>query len=159
MSGGGGGGGSPIQLAADVIYTRLVYVAFLLQIRLLGALVPVPVVGVGGSLLLSALLHSYDCFEMAWAQQGKDVQQRFRLIEEHWLYFLGYGALLATLSVVLRFWDLFVIRAVLYPIYIANAPHARFDSLRCRPLPVFQLAFGVINGGLQLVELRMRKAA
>ena len=80
-------------------------------------------------LLLSALLHSYDCFEMAWAQQGKDVQQRFRLIEEHWLYFLGYGALLATLSVVLRFWDLFVIRAVLYPIYIANAPHARFD--RC----------------------------
>ena len=66
------------------------------------------------------------------------------------------GALLATLSVVLRFWDLFVIRAILYPLYIANAPHARFETLRCRPLPVFHLAFGVINGGLQLVELRSR---
>ena len=204
----GGGGGDSIQLAADVIYTRLVYVAFLLQVpaptpnpnpspaspppqpqpqrarsfpccsygccsavltmatltvltkvRLLGTLVPVPLLGVGVSLLLSALLHSYDCFELSWSQQGRDVMQRFRIIEEHWLYFLGYGALLATLSVLLRFWDLFVIRTVLYPIYIANAPYARFDSLRCRPLPVFQLAFGVINGGLQLVELRTRKRA
>ena len=59
----------------------------------------------------------------------------------------------------LRFWDLFVIRAVLYPVYIANAPHARFESLRCRPLPDFHVAFSVINGGLQLVELRTRKAA
>ena len=44
-----------------------------------------PAVGVGVSLLLSALLHSYDCFEMCWSEQGRDVQQRFRLIEEHWL--------------------------------------------------------------------------
>lgn len=125
--------------------------------RLLGALLPVPVLGVGVTLLLSALLHAYDCFELCWGEQGKDVQQRFRLIEDHWLFFLGYGSLLATLSVLVRFWDLFVIRACLYPMYIANAPHARYDTLRCRPLPVFQLAFGVINGGLQLVELRTRK--
>ena len=63
------------------------------------------------------------------------------------------------LQVVLRFWDLFVIRAVLYPLYIANAPHARFEALRCRPLPVFRLAFGVINGGLQLAELKTRAGA
>ena len=63
------------------------------------------------------------------------------------------------LQVLLRFWDLFVIRAVLYPLYIANAPHARFEALRCRPLPVFRLAFGVINGGLQLAELKTRAGA
>ena len=50
------------------------------------------------------------------------------LIEGHWLYFLGYGGLLASASLRLRFWDLFVLRAVLYPLYIANAPHARFAS-------------------------------
>ena len=148
--------GSPVQQVASVVYTRLVYIAFLLQIKLLAAMLPVPALGVGVTLLLSALVHSYDCFEACWGQQGKEVQQRFQLIEDHWMFFLGYGALLATLSVLLRFWDLFVIRAILYPLYIANAPHARFETLRCRPLPAFQLAFGVINSGLQLVELRTR---
>ena len=266
--------GSPSQQVASVLYTRLVYIAFLLQIKLLGALLPFPALGVAATLLLSALVHSYDCFEACWGQQGKDVQvlaplphedahggctppaphphldlhggctplslpphhgdsraqSRFRLIEDHWLFFLGYGVVLATLSVrarcwrsgqdgprflgcsrpgltcgrsseerrglrlpwarvvchrgcrleagpgrierrptlppsvchlqvVLRFWDLFVIRAVLYPLYIANAPHARFEALRCRPLPVFRLAFGVINGGLQLAELKTRAGA
>jgi len=63
---------------------------------------------------------------------------------------------LAALSAGLRFWDLFTIRAVLFPIYIANAPHARFTKLTTRRLPVFQACFGAINAVLQLAELRMR---
>jgi len=63
---------------------------------------------------------------------------------------------LAALSAGLRFWDLFVLRAVLYPIYIANAPHARYSDAPTSRLPVFQACFGVINSALQLAELRMR---
>jgi len=66
--------GSPSQQVASVLYTRLVYIAFLLQIKLLGALLPFPALGVAATLLLSALVHSYDCFEACWGQQGKDVQ-------------------------------------------------------------------------------------
>jgi hypothetical protein len=88
--------------------------------------------------------------------QGLGVSQRFSIIETHWLFFLGYGGVLATLSIFLRFWDFFVVRAVLYPLYTANAPHATFDRLRCRPLPAFQVAFGLCNSLLQLAELRLR---
>jgi hypothetical protein len=107
-------------------------------------------------LLLSSLLHAYDSFEMHWEGRGLGVAARFQLIEKHWLYFVGYGGVLAALSARLRFWDLFAIRAVLYPLYIANAPHADFRKLSTRRLPVFQACFGAINAALQLAELRMR---
>ena len=121
----------------EIVYTRLVYVVFLVQIRLLST---IPLLGLekGLTLLLSALIHAYDAFEPAWVSQGLGVSQRFTIIETHWLFFLGYGGVLATLSIFLRFWDFFVVRAVLYPLYIANAPYATFDKLRCRPLPAFQ---------------------
>lgn len=64
---------------------------------------------------------------------------------QHWLFFLGYGGVLASLSITLRFWDLFAIRTVLYPLYIANAPHTRFESRSCRPLRVFQLPLFLFN--------------
>lgn len=140
----------------ELLYARLVYVAFMLQLRLLCRL---PIVGSVATLVLSSLLHAYDCFELHWGHRGFSPSERFRLVENHWLYFMGYGSLLAILSMVLRFYDLFVIRTVLYPIYIANAPHAHFEKLRCRALPVFQVAFGVINSALQLAELHMRPKA
>ena len=116
----------------------------------------VPWAGLPLTLLLSALIHAYDSFEPAWLQRHLGASARFGIVETHWLYFLGYGGILAALSMYLRFWDLFVVRALLYPIYIANAPHARYEPLRCRPLPAFQAAFGVINSALQLADLRLR---
>ena len=115
-----------------------------------------PWAGLPLTLLLSALIHAYDSFEPAWLQRHLGASARFGIVETHWLYFLGYGGILAALSMYLRFWDLFVVRALLYPIYIANAPHARYEPLRCRPLPAFQAAFGVINSALQLADLRLR---
>ena len=136
-----------------LVYTRLVYVAFLFQVRLFCAL---PVIGPAVTIILSALLHAYDSFEYCWDELGLGVAQRFRRIEAHWLFFLGYGCVLASLSVMLRFWDVFALRTVLYPVYIANAPHAHYDALRTRPLPFFGACFGVINSALQLAELRVR---
>ncbi|EOD14695.1 hypothetical protein EMIHUDRAFT_197208 [Emiliania huxleyi CCMP1516] len=66
---------------------------------------------------------------MHWASTHRGVASRFRLIESHWTFFVGYGGVLAALSAGLRFWDLFVLRAA---------------------------CFGVINSALQLAELRMR---
>lgn len=150
-------GGGPLEGFAEMMMTRLVYIVFLVQVgalrRLLGGF---PFVGTGVTLLLSALLHAYDSFELCWSYQGFGVSERFRLIEEHWGFFLGYGGLLALLSIVLRFWDLFVVRAVLYPVYIANAPHASFEHLDCRPLPVFQPALAFFNGAMQLANLYIR---
>ena len=83
------------------------------------------------------------------------VAERFALIEGHWLYFLGYGGVLASLSIRLRFWDLFVVRTVLYCFYIANAPHACFRGRSCRPLPVFQLPRLLFDAFLQLAALRV----
>ena len=87
---------------------------------------------------------------------GYGVKQRFSLIEDHWLYFLGYGVILASFSLTLRFWDLFAVRSVLYPIYIANAPHAHFEP-RIAPtaLPVFQMPLLIFNSLLQLFALRL----
>ena len=56
-----------------------------LQVRLLSGL---PVVGTAATLVLSALLHAYDSFELCWSAEGLGVSQRFRLIEEHWGFFL-----------------------------------------------------------------------
>lgn len=126
-----------------------------IQVKLIASL---PFLGPSTMLLLSSLLHAYDSFEMHWGGLGLGVASRFRLIEAHWLYFVGYGGVLAALSAQLRFWDLFTIRAVLYPIYIANAPHANFRALSTRRLPVFQACFGTINAVLQLAEMRMRPA-
>ena len=87
---------------------------------------------------------------------GYGVKQRFSLIEDHWLYFLGYGVILASFSLTLRFWDLFAVRSVLYPIYIANAPHARFEPMRSpRALPVFAVPLAAWDSGLQLVMMRI----
>ena len=71
---------------ASIVYTRLIYLVFVLQIRLICQL---PLVGPLLTLVLSALLHAYDCFEFMWDQQGCGVAKRFALIETHWLYFLG----------------------------------------------------------------------
>ena len=140
----------------SIVYTRLIYLVFVLQIRLFCG---VPFVGPVLTLVLSALLHAYDSFEFIWDQQGCGVAERFALIEMHWLYFLGYGGVLAFLSLHLRFWDLFAIRTVLYPIYIANAPHARFESRRAsQPLPVFQLPLLVFNALLQLVAASLARS-
>mmetsp|Transcript_16557 Transcript_16557/g.42513 ORF Transcript_16557/g.42513 Transcript_16557/m.42513 type:complete len:140 (+) Transcript_16557:1664-2083(+) len=124
-----------------------------LQIRLFCGL---PFIGPALALILSALLHAYDSFEFIWDQQGYGVAERFALIESHWVYFLGYGGILASLSLQLRFWDLFALRAVLYPIYIANAPHACFEKHKARrPLPVFQLPLFLFNCVLQLCAMTL----
>ena len=93
---------------------------------------------------------------MHWGARGKGAVDKFDEIERHWLFFFGYGALLASLSLGLRFWDLFAIRAVLYPLYIANAPRARYEGYAVRRLPVFQTVTFVLNGGLTMAELQMR---
>jgi len=171
------GGGDPLEALTAVLYTRLVYVAFFIQVRLLGQ---IPYVGRAASLVLSALIHScaaaalararsrrrhahaaarlrFDCFEMHWGARGKGAVDKFDEIERHWLFFFGYGALLASLSLGLRFWDLFAIRAVLYPLYIANAPRARYEGYAVRRLPVFQTVTFALNGGLTMAELQMRE--
>ena len=141
-------------VVASTIYTRLVYLAFCVQIKLLCGL---PYVGTLLTITLSALLHAYDSFEFVWEHQGHGVAERFALIEQHWLYFLGYGGVLASLSIHLRFWDLFTLRAVLYPLYIANAPHATFETRRTeRPLPVFQIPLVIFNTITQLVAMKLK---
>jgi len=140
----------------SIVYTRLVYLVFMLQIQLICGL---PVVGPVLTLVLSALLHAYDSFEFIWNQQGYGVAERFALIESHWVFFLGYGGVLAFLSVRLRFWDLFVVRTMLYPIYIANAPHARFQSRKAGlRLPVFRAPVLLFNAVLQLVAASLARA-
>ena len=155
-SASGGTGGDAMISITSMVYTRLVYLVFVLQISLLRGL---PVVGTALTLVLSALLHAYDSFEFVWDHMGIGVAGRFALIEGHWLYFLGYGGLLASASLRLRFWDLFVLRAVLYPLYIANAPHARFASRSCKPLPVFKPPLVLFNAVLQIAVLRLGKDA
>ncbi len=144
-----------------------------------------PLLGTPLTLLLSALLHAYDAFEFVWEHRRIGVADRFALIEQarqahdethpmtkpiptlnltltlslpsqHWLYFLGYGGVLASLSIHLRFVDLYAIRASVYPLYMANAPHATFATTRVhRALPVFQMPLFVFNGLLQLAALRL----
>ena len=99
---------------------------------------------------------AYDSFEMSWGGRGLGVSERVATIETHWPFFLGYGGVLAFLSLPLRFWDLFVLRACLYPVYIANAPHASFASLRVRPLPIFQPALVVFNSIVQLANMHVK---
>jgi len=156
-AGGGGGAAAGVTGGEEaggmvsftsIVYTRLIYIVFVLQIRLICG---VPFIGPMLALVLSALLHSYDSFEFIWEHQGYGVAARFELIESHWLYFLGYGGVLAWLSMRLRFWDLFALRTVLYPIYIANAPYARFESRKAsRSLPVFKLPLLFFNSLIQL---------
>lgn len=145
-------GGGAIMGIAGLVYTRIIYVFFCVQLKVLCSL---PLVGTALTLVLSALLHAYDCFEFVWDSQGIGVADRFALIENHWLYFLGYGGVLASFSLRLRFFDLFVLRAVLYPLYIANAPHALFAHRSCQPLPVFHVPLGVFNAILELATVRL----
>ena len=186
---GGGEQRDAMLSFTSVLYNRLIYyLAFVLQIRLVGC---VPVVGSMCTPILTALLHAYDSFEFVWDAHGYGVAERFALMEQvctwhacvpfgsivyhacpqphacragpwpalvfcglpphsrhmsplvhqtqHWVYFLGYGGLLAFFAQRLRFFDLFVLRACLYPIYIANSQHARWHAHPCLPIPVFQL--------------------
>ena len=189
---GGRHEGGGLLTIMSIVYTRLVYLAFVLQLRLFCG---VPYIGPALTLLLSALLHSFDSFEFVWELQGYSVAERFGLIEKHWHFFTGYGSVLAALSLRLRFWDLFVVRSVrlahriahratphtfcspsrvcvcdagcpslaslmnlqmLYPFYIANAPHARFHSRKAiRSLPVFQIPLVVFNFCLHLAAVKI----
>ena len=45
------------------------------------------------------------------------------------------------LSLRLGYFELFCVRATLYPLYIANARHASYADLRVRPLPAFRAPF------------------
>ena len=143
-------GADAMVSVTEVVYTRLIYyIAFVVQIRLFSG---APLLGPLLTFALSALLFAYDAFDILWAHQGYSVAERFALFEQRWLYFLGYGGVLATLSSQLRFWDLFAIRTAIYPIYMANAPYAHFATLKCHPLPVFQLPLRALNAVIRLTS-------
>ena len=63
-----GGGGDPLEALTAVLYTRLVYVAFFIQVRLLGQ---IPYVGRAASLVLSALIHSCAAAAMTRARSRR----------------------------------------------------------------------------------------
>ena len=147
------GGAAGDSISSSVYRLLVYYVAYFGLARVVSC---VPLVGLPASLVIIALLHSYDSFDPHLERDGQSVDARYDLIDSHWLYFSGYGGVLALLSLSYpSLFDLFVFRAILCPLYIANAPHAAVARYATDRLPIFRVLRQIIDSFLQLAELKI----
>jgi len=84
---------------ADLIFSLIIYVVFMIQASLAKAL---PLEGVNSALhfLHLSLLHAWTAFEYKWYPMGIDIQARLATVESRWGYFLGFGFPLACTTLI-----------------------------------------------------------
>lgn len=85
----------------------------------------VPVLGPVAGFIFFSWVDSYYCFEFVWIARGLSLSKRIRHLEERWAYYFAFGlplAILCNWSSSLANVALF---ALLFPVYIIMAMHAR----------------------------------
>lgn len=84
---------------ADLIFSLIIYVVFMIQASLVKAL---PLEGVNTALyfLHLSLLHAWTAFEYKWYPMGIEIRARLATVETRWGYFLGFGFPLACTTLI-----------------------------------------------------------
>ncbi|KAJ7632466.1 etoposide-induced protein 2.4-domain-containing protein [Roridomyces roridus] len=82
----------------------------------------IPTVGPGWG---SCFFVGYYCFEFVWIARGWSLSRRVRYLEEHWAYFLAFGFPSAALCTWGSSLANAVVFALIFPLYIIMAMHAR----------------------------------
>ncbi|KAF5330643.1 hypothetical protein D9619_006027 [Psilocybe cf. subviscida] len=85
----------------------------------------IPVVGPYAGFLFLCWVDAYYCFEFVWIARGLSLSGRIRHLEERWAYYFAFGlpsALLCTVGTTLANAAIF---ALIFPVYIIMAMHAR----------------------------------
>ncbi|KIM49454.1 hypothetical protein M413DRAFT_438637 [Hebeloma cylindrosporum] len=89
------------------------------------ALRRIPLVGRGASFVFLCWVDSYYCFEFVWIARGLSLTRRIRHLEERWAYYFTFGlptAVLCTCGTGLANAAIF---ALVFPVYIIMAMHAK----------------------------------
>lgn len=118
------GGRNPnFSVISDLIYRTLIYYSLLGISYLSGML---PYVGGMAKFTLFSLLYSSYCFEFKWTVQGLSSTQCMELIEQRWLYFVGFGAPLTLLAYShVSFFTSYALINVLIPVFCTTALYGK----------------------------------
>lgn len=106
-------------------------------------------------LILGAIVYGWYGFDMDWIARGHDPERRFRAVEEHWVYFCGFGLPYALLLRSTSFFLGYGLYLMLFPLTLMLG--AVCDWERRPPDPDGQIAFRVF-GPSQRLALRVIKA-
>ncbi|XP_065643468.1 etoposide-induced protein 2.4 homolog isoform X2 [Hydra vulgaris] len=131
------------KMLADFLFSIQVEILFLIQAQLVGL---IPVVGPALSFIHMALLYSLYAFEYTWANLGWNVVRRLAYIENNWPYFVGFGALLTTLT---NISSSTVISAcvfgIIFPVFILSGLEAQPILDGKYPLRLFSFVIWLTN--------------
>jgi len=85
----------------------------------------IPVLGPVAGFIFLCWVDSYYCFEFVWIARGLPLSRRIRHLEERWAYYFAFGLPSATLCNWGSSLANVALFALLFPIYIIMAMHAR----------------------------------
>jgi hypothetical protein len=152
--------GEGARAVADRLYGGVLLAVLLLLV----ALAPlVPVLGPCVAFAASCWLTSYYAMEYRWASLG--LEARVRMLETHYLYFLGYGAPMTALYSLFPYLVSVALFAVAFPLALINAMHAR--PVRPQPpyaflpahLPIFLLPSAITTRLVRFITDLLRHPA
>jgi len=107
---------------SELIYSPILNIAFLIHIIGMGIS---PYFGKIFGFILTCWLYSfsvldYCCWSSAWG-----LDQRLDYLENHWLYFLGYGAPVSIVYYMFPYFVSVALTSLLFPLFIILAMHAK----------------------------------
>ncbi len=152
--------------------SRQAYGAFFLSIHfcisMIVTMLPLPYFGPCLSFLMLSSLYALYCFDYKWNLHGVPLEHRTQFVEEHWVYFTGFGALMVLIATNLPYFSGSAVGLLIYPLCIVAAAdaHPREAYLKTRGwfqqrrqdvqfprLPLFKATAQVANFCLYIVQL------
>mmetsp|Transcript_7124 Transcript_7124/g.11947 ORF Transcript_7124/g.11947 Transcript_7124/m.11947 type:complete len:341 (-) Transcript_7124:2718-3740(-) len=130
-----------------------------LRLSLILFVQPLTLVAQGSRLfgfILGAIVYGWYGFDMDWIARGHDPEQRFRAVEEHWVYFCGFGLPYALLLRSTSFFLGYGLYLMLFPFTLMLGAVCDWERVPPGPEGV-QMAFRVF-GPSQRLALRVIKA-
>lgn len=138
------------ELVVEELYRLFVVITMLIQSGLLHV---IPFVGPVLSFVLTCFLYSFQVWAYRWALEGREWKEQVNLLEQHWLYFMGFGMPCTLLTF---FYSRFVaagVYALIFPAYIMMAivsVPARLHSRLVPPqLPVLKVPRLAVSAALR----------
>lgn len=146
-----------ITSISQEIYRSFLFCVFFILATLAARL---PYIGPALGFIMFSWLYALYCFDYKWNLHGVPLEHRTQMVEEHWAYFAGFGALMIFVGAVMPYFEAAAVVGWLFPLFIVAAADAnprkaysevhqwcaqREQGVKFARVPVFGLTVRVTN--------------
>ena len=110
-----------ITSISQEIYRSLLFCVFFILATVAARL---PYVGFPLSFAMFSWLYALYSFDYKWNLHGVPLQHRTQMVEDHWAYFAGFGALMIFVGAVMPYFEAAAVVGWLFPLFIVASADA-----------------------------------